>query len=96
MAAQKFTDFDKFFLMHAGMTVVTYNLTKLFRMKLKTTKTTRAIIQKKLDELFGQLSAVRCLMRAAKSHRKERGCEHQGHRGQGSVHFSCYCLHLYT
>ena len=39
MATQKFTNFDKFFfLMYADMTAVTYNLTKLFRMKLKTTK----------------------------------------------------------
>ena len=39
MATQKFTNFDKNFLkMHADMTAVTYNLTKLFRMKLKTTR----------------------------------------------------------
>ena len=38
MATQKFTNFDVFFKMHADMTAVTYNLTKLFRRKLKTTK----------------------------------------------------------
>ena len=39
MAIQKFTNFGNFFfLMHADRTAVTYNLTRLFRMKLKTTK----------------------------------------------------------
>ncbi len=39
MATQKFTNFGKsFFKVHADMTAVTCSLTKLFQMKLKTTK----------------------------------------------------------
>ena len=38
MSTQKCTNFDVFFKMHADMTAVTYNLTKLFQMKWKTTK----------------------------------------------------------
>ena len=51
MATQNFTNFDKLFLkMHSDMTAVTYNLTKLFLMKLKTT--TRAILWKKKRTLW--------------------------------------------
>ena len=45
--------------MHADMTAVTYNLTKLFRMKLKTSAT-RAILRRKPNETFGQPSI--CLL----------------------------------
>ena len=38
MATQKFTNFDDFLKMHADMMASQYNLTKLFQMKLKTTK----------------------------------------------------------
>ena len=38
MAKEKFTNFDKFFFNAHCMTAVKYNLTKLFQMKLKTTK----------------------------------------------------------
>lgn len=56
MAIQKFTNFGKFFFqMHADTTAVTYNLTKSFQMKLKTS-TTRAILQKKKKNLMNLLA----------------------------------------
>ena len=52
MAMQKFTNFDKYFKKSMLIQqLLQYNLTKLFPMKLKTT---RAILQKKPNELFGQ------------------------------------------
>ena len=54
MATQKFPNFDVFFKMHTYITAVTYNLTKLFQMKLRQRSATRAILQKKPNETFGQ------------------------------------------
>ena len=55
MAAQKFTNFDKFFNMHADMTAVTqYNLSKLLWMKLQTTKHYYTHCTEKTDEFFDQ------------------------------------------
>ena len=53
MAAQKFTNFDKFFKCRLIRQLSQYNLTKLFRMKLNTS-TTRATLQKKLNKHFDQ------------------------------------------
>ena len=57
MATQKFINFDFFFKCTLTWQLSQYNLTKLFWMKLKTT--TREILWRKTNELFGQPDACR-------------------------------------
>ena len=52
MATQKFINFDVFLKMHADMTAVTHNLTKLLRMKLKTTKCYQSHLTEKKERTF--------------------------------------------
>ena len=55
MAAQKFTNFAKCFLKCTLIGQLSrYNLTKLFRVKLKQLSITRAVVKEKLNEFFGQ------------------------------------------
>ena len=55
MATQKFTSFDKFFLMHADMTAVTIKSNKIDLSEVKDTKARlEPSYRKKLNECFGQ------------------------------------------
>ena len=54
--------------MRADMTAVTYNLTKLFQMKLRQLSATRAILQRKMNETFGQPNTYVILTLAVFSH----------------------------
>ena len=55
MAAQKFTNFDKCFFNAADMTAFMMQFNKIVSNEVKNSlSTTRAIVWKKLNQLFGQ------------------------------------------
>ena len=62
MTTQKFTDFDKFSLVYIGTTTVTTQSTTLQEYKILSNEVqdyaTRAILQKRPDEPFGQLKTL--------------------------------------